>query len=521
MSGIFHACNTEYSVKYIDALFVCVSSMTVTGLATINLSELSGYQQSLIFVQMLIGSPVFVSLLMITVRKYFFRQEFDHIIEARRKAKRERELESGGLRSPMRKLRSMSQSFSGPGRPSLPQHSWIERFKAKMSRDQPGKGRMSPVKEGEVAQSEDSSHNGSAREKWKKEDIHTGVLEAGPTFATGPNSGRDTPVENSGPTRPTMERQPTNWAWNWAKHDDKPQQKRRINADMIKRVEGGGLGLINPMGWYQSSSAPGSTAAFASFAPTPMETGPGILDNPLANEKTEPLSESPRSMNAQLPLEPVRSRSPEPVALRRESEPQLHLPPHAATPIEDKFPRTKTIAFDGIDETPRTAYASARDSGPAHLSGHHQLPRTGTVRSAATSALASGPVQPGGYVIERTMTGRRSVNTGIGSKNLPYSQTYGTGNMPRTMTINQVAKHENFGGFPTPLAIGKALFLKVFPDTGDKLKRNLTMHRTITQAGTTTHTADGISEIRPVEYISFDASKYPAWIGCTPYHVLI
>lgn len=57
-SGIFYACNTTYHIKYVDCLFLCVSSMCVTGLATVDLSSLSTFQQFLMYFQMLIGSLV-------------------------------------------------------------------------------------------------------------------------------------------------------------------------------------------------------------------------------------------------------------------------------------------------------------------------------------------------------------------------------------------------------------------------------------------------------------------------------
>lgn len=57
-SGIFYACNTEFHIKYVDCLFLCVSSMCVTGLATVDLSSLSTFQQFLMYFQMLIGSLV-------------------------------------------------------------------------------------------------------------------------------------------------------------------------------------------------------------------------------------------------------------------------------------------------------------------------------------------------------------------------------------------------------------------------------------------------------------------------------
>lgn len=51
----------EYPVAYIDALFLTYSSMTVTGLSTINLSTTTPFQQSILFVLMLFGDVVCLS----------------------------------------------------------------------------------------------------------------------------------------------------------------------------------------------------------------------------------------------------------------------------------------------------------------------------------------------------------------------------------------------------------------------------------------------------------------------------
>jgi len=72
--------STEFHIPYVDCLFICMSALTVTGLATVNLSTLNPFQQSIIYVQMVIGSLVspvkwrkadketFVSIIMIAVR---------------------------------------------------------------------------------------------------------------------------------------------------------------------------------------------------------------------------------------------------------------------------------------------------------------------------------------------------------------------------------------------------------------------------------------------------------------------
>jgi Trk-type K+ transport system membrane component len=58
MSAIMWAVSTRYPIAYIDCLFICMSAMTVTGLATVDLSTLSAFQQVMLFFQMVIGSTV-------------------------------------------------------------------------------------------------------------------------------------------------------------------------------------------------------------------------------------------------------------------------------------------------------------------------------------------------------------------------------------------------------------------------------------------------------------------------------
>ena len=43
---------------FIDALFLCYSALTVTGLSTVNLSTLTAFQQAILFVLMGVGNVV-------------------------------------------------------------------------------------------------------------------------------------------------------------------------------------------------------------------------------------------------------------------------------------------------------------------------------------------------------------------------------------------------------------------------------------------------------------------------------
>ncbi|KXN87472.1 Low-affinity potassium transport protein [Leucoagaricus sp. SymC.cos] len=81
-SGIFYASNGRYHISYIDALFNCLSSICVCGLATVNLSSLTAWQQAILAIQMTIGHPVFVSWFMVLVRRHYFARKFEHILAA-------------------------------------------------------------------------------------------------------------------------------------------------------------------------------------------------------------------------------------------------------------------------------------------------------------------------------------------------------------------------------------------------------------------------------------------------------
>ncbi|KAL4064271.1 cation transport protein-domain-containing protein [Scleroderma yunnanense] len=98
-STIFYASNGRYPVSYIDALFNCVSAMTVCGLTTVNLSGLTPWQQVILFLQMCIGSPVLVSWFIVYNQRNSFAKKFRHLIKAeaeRRASTRAAEATSSG-----------------------------------------------------------------------------------------------------------------------------------------------------------------------------------------------------------------------------------------------------------------------------------------------------------------------------------------------------------------------------------------------------------------------------------------
>ncbi|WVQ65241.1 uncharacterized protein L199_003414 [Kwoniella botswanensis] len=67
-------------VTFLDSLFICFSAMTTCGLVPVNISALHPFQQVLILLLLVIGDPTFVSLIMVLVRKYYFRTHCEQLI---------------------------------------------------------------------------------------------------------------------------------------------------------------------------------------------------------------------------------------------------------------------------------------------------------------------------------------------------------------------------------------------------------------------------------------------------------
>ena len=72
-SAIFWGASTaDFHVRYIDALFLCCSAMCSVGLNTVNLGSLNGYQQSILFVLMLMGDLTIVTISVVIIRRHYF-----------------------------------------------------------------------------------------------------------------------------------------------------------------------------------------------------------------------------------------------------------------------------------------------------------------------------------------------------------------------------------------------------------------------------------------------------------------
>lgn len=78
------------SISYTDSLFLVVSAMTEAGLNTVNLSQMTTFQQVILFMLIVIGSAIFVSTGTVLARKRAFETRFKHLVKRQKEAKRAR-----------------------------------------------------------------------------------------------------------------------------------------------------------------------------------------------------------------------------------------------------------------------------------------------------------------------------------------------------------------------------------------------------------------------------------------------
>ncbi|KAK3367461.1 cation transport protein-domain-containing protein [Podospora didyma] len=72
------------SVSYTDSLFLVVSAMTEAGLNTVNLSQITTWQQTMLFMLIVFGSSIWVSIWTVLARKRAFEKRFHDIVRADR-----------------------------------------------------------------------------------------------------------------------------------------------------------------------------------------------------------------------------------------------------------------------------------------------------------------------------------------------------------------------------------------------------------------------------------------------------
>ena len=71
-------------ISYTDSLFLVVSAMTETGLNTVNLSEMTTWQQILLFLLIIFGSAIWISIWTVLARNRAFEQRFKDVVSVDR-----------------------------------------------------------------------------------------------------------------------------------------------------------------------------------------------------------------------------------------------------------------------------------------------------------------------------------------------------------------------------------------------------------------------------------------------------
>lgn len=68
------------SISYTDSLFLVISAMTEAGLNTVNLSQMTLFQQIVLWVLIQMGSSILVSISTVLIRKRVFEQRFEGVV---------------------------------------------------------------------------------------------------------------------------------------------------------------------------------------------------------------------------------------------------------------------------------------------------------------------------------------------------------------------------------------------------------------------------------------------------------
>ncbi|RSL74756.1 hypothetical protein CEP53_000052 [Fusarium sp. AF-6] len=80
---------SSHTLSYVDSLFLVVSAMTSAGLTTVNLSQATTGQQVLLFLLIIFGSRIWVSICIVYSRKRRFHKRFDDIVREARMRRRD------------------------------------------------------------------------------------------------------------------------------------------------------------------------------------------------------------------------------------------------------------------------------------------------------------------------------------------------------------------------------------------------------------------------------------------------
>lgn len=116
-SVVFYCSSSpRWSISYIDSLFLVTSAMTEAGLNTVNLSQMTTFQQVILWLLIILGSSIWVSIWTVLFRKRHFEKQFKDIarratLRSQRSADRRYSVTDIPL---AKRLKSLSRSKTAP-----------------------------------------------------------------------------------------------------------------------------------------------------------------------------------------------------------------------------------------------------------------------------------------------------------------------------------------------------------------------------------------------------------------------
>ncbi|GAA6022173.1 hypothetical protein JCM10207_003933 [Rhodosporidiobolus poonsookiae] len=515
-SGIFYASNgpsEANQIDYTDALFMVVSAMTVTGLNSVLLTRCTLWQTVIIFLMMTIGSTSSVSIIVIVIRRRFFRNKFEYMVTHDEEA-RKRVNEIGAQEAALH-----GRSYHPFDDTHRPGHNpWFSNLlPPSHTPSAPITPRPSPINSAfpSAANTRDEDAEQRERDRKKKKKKKLGPLR------TDMIKRIDVPVRVN------------EMSVSGRLGDARRREEERADAAvervkaMRERHDGSSDGEgAAEAGSDEDDERPGrSHSPFPFTAPAPAADLPEVFSDDedegprrhlgdfvaaspqIATPKTEEsatVPSHPRAVMIDEPSKPMRT-----LKGRRSSD-------SAASPHRtpgSSFPRVRTMDhrhLGGITESP----SAETPTSPTFPRNHLDMGRTRTIefrdpadypdlRLRRHRTQAVDPDFP---------TPRRMSHSNLRDMNartLTRTTTY--------QNQQQSAMHTGFGGFPNPIVAAASLAKSKIPALRNAVERNMTMARTTTIMSTHSHPdggvgratggvkAGGTGEVKPVSYITFDA----------------
>ena len=122
-----------FKLRYIDAVFLCASAMCNTGLNTVNLHNLTGFQQSILYVLIIIGNVTVTTNATIWIRRYFLRKHMKEFLK-HSKAAREMVDEVDTERGRIGSLANRATHMVSSSIRQLPQASTLQKVRSRTCR---------------------------------------------------------------------------------------------------------------------------------------------------------------------------------------------------------------------------------------------------------------------------------------------------------------------------------------------------------------------------------------------------